>query len=192
MRRSRIVIAATSAVALVALGFYIVRFGPLAPAPSSTPGPVGTVQAATPAVVEPTSPSSSAAAVPSAPTSSTRPPAPVSPSASAPTGVPSPSPGRHPIDVVLTYVDWSASTGVVEAGAYAAVVENAGLCTLTLTSGGSSVTTSVAALTNASTMSCGGLTVPRDRLASGSWTAVIKYESATSVGSSAPAKVVVP
>jgi hypothetical protein len=96
------------------------------------------------------------------------------------------------VDVVVTYLDWDAAGGVVEAGAYARTVETAGSCTLKLTFGGRSGTGSIPALTDASTMSCGGLTVPRDRLSSGTWTGVVIYESATSVGTSSPVEVVVP
>lgn len=99
---------------------------------------------------------------------------------------------RRPVDVVVTYSDWSTSDHVVEVGAYAAVVEESGSCTLKLTSGSKTVTSSIKALTDASTMSCGGLTVPGDKLSSGTWTAVVIYESATSAGTSAPVKVVVP
>ena len=193
MRRSRIAIVTFIAAALVALVIVIVKYGPLASHPSATPA--GGVDTATPSVVPSGRPTSTASAAPSTAHSAPASPAvSVSPSATATAlaSAPSATANRRNVDVVITYVDWSGADGVVEAGAYATVVEDPGTCTLKLTSGGHSATGSIAALTDASTMSCGGLTVPRDRLSSGTWTAVVTYESAASVGASAPVEVVVP
>lgn len=189
MRRSRLVIVTFTAAALVALVVLIVKYGPLATAPSATPSDV--TSSSTPSAVVSSDPTPTVSAAPSGPVTPT---ASESPSATVTAAAPAPSAttDRRKVDVVVTYVDWSATDSVVEAGAYATVVEEPGSCTLKLTSGGRSVTGSITALTDASTMSCGGLTVPRDKLSSGTWTAVVIYESATSVGTSAPVEVVVP
>ena len=191
MHRSRLVIVTFTAAAVVALVVLIVKYGPLAPAPSATTPTV--TSSSTPRAVATSSPTPVASASPSRPASPT---ASGSPSATVPAAVPTASAttttAKRKVDVVVTYADWSAADRVVEAGAYVTVVEEPGTCTLKLTSGGRSATSSIPALTDASTMSCGGLTVPRDKLASGTWTAVVLYESATSAGTSAPSEVVVP
>lgn len=186
MRRSRFAIVTVAVVALIVLAVLIVRYGLLGAAPASTASDV--THSATSSVASPSALVPTVSAVPGRPTS---PAASSSPSASE---VPAPTvtANRRTVDVVVTYLDWSASDRVVEAGAYATAVEQPGSCTLTLTSGGQTVTSSIPALTDASTMSCGGITVPRERLSSGTWTAVVIYESATSVGTSAPIEVVIP
>lgn len=192
MRRSRIVIVTLIAAALVALVVLIVKYGPLATTQSATSSPAGVGQSSTPNAVASSGRSATATAAPSVTSGPASPAASVSPSATAAAPAPSATADRHTVNVVITYLDWSATDGVVEAGAYATTVEGAGTCTLKLTFGGRSGTGSIAALADASTMSCGGLTVPRDRLSSGNWTAVVTYESATSVGTSDPVDVVVP
>jgi len=192
MRHSRIVIVTLIAAALVALVVVIVKYGPLATTQSATSSPAGAGQSSTPSAVASSGRSATVTAAPSVTSGPASPAASVSPSATAAAPAPSASADRRTVKVVVTYLDWDATAGVVEAGAYATTVEGAGTCTLKLTFGGRSGTGSIAALADASTMSCGGLTVPRDRLSSGTWTAVITYESATSVGTSDPVEVVVP
>jgi hypothetical protein len=189
MRRSRLVIVALTAAALVALVVLIVKYGPLTTAPSATLPSV--TSSSTPSVAVTSSPTPPVSAAPSSLATPTAAPLP-SPTVTAAAPAPSATTEKRKVGVVVTYADWSAADSVVEAGAYATVVEESGSCTLKLTSGGRSVTGSMTALTDASTMSCGGLTVPRDKLSSGTWTAVVLYESATSVGTSAPVEVVVP
>ncbi|NMM17462.1 MAG: hypothetical protein HHJ14_10105 [Cellulomonas sp.] len=191
MRRSRLVIVTLTAAALVALVVLIVKYGPLATAPSATLPSVRS--SSTPSVVVTSSPTPTVSASPSSPAPPTSAPSPPpTPTVTAAAPAPPAKTEKRKVDVVVTYADWSAADSVVEAGAYATVVEEPGSCTLKLTSGGRSVTASITALTDASTMSCGGLRVPRDKLSSGTWTAVVIYESATSVGMSAPVEVVVP
>lgn len=102
------------------------------------------------------------------------------------------APGAIGVDVLVTYAEWNAADSVVEVGAYVAAVENAGTCTLTLTSAGRTATATMSALPDAATMSCGGLVVPRAQLAAGTWSAVVGYASATSTGTSPAVEVVVP
>ena len=191
MRRSRLVIVTLTAAALVALVVLLVKYGPLGAAPSATSPAVTTSSTRSAAATSgPTPVSSASPSGPASPTAAGSPSATVT--APAPASSATTTAEKRKVDVVVTYADWSAADKVVEAGAYATVVEKPGTCTLKLTSGGRSVTDSIPALTDASTMSCGGLTVPRDKLASGRWTAVVLYESATSAGTSAPVEVVVP
>ena len=98
------------------------------------------------------------------------------------------------VPVVVTYSGWQDTSAAVEVGAYVGgLVEDGGTCTLTLTKGGEEVATSTAGMADASSTSCGsGLTVPGVELASGTWSAVVSYESATSSGSSDDVAVEVP
>ena len=94
------------------------------------------------------------------------------------------------VAVVLTYSAWSAADRQVLAGGYAAgVIEDGGVCTLTLTQGGSTVTVEGPAMPDASTTVCGGLVVPGNRLTAGTWQATLTYASATHSGTSASAPV---
>ena len=191
MRRSRILIvaAATLAIAVVAIGAYALRNRTTdqtasSPVTSSSPQPSTSVS--------PTQ-HASASAKPTQAASVT----PTAAPSLAPTGVtPVPSPTRGPslatVDVLVTYADFSAADGVVEAAGYAAVVESGGVCTLTLTSGSHSATASISSTPDASTVNCGGLTIPRSELTSGTWNAVVSYTSATSAGASKAVEVVVP
>ncbi|HEY5515551.1 MAG TPA: hypothetical protein VIK12_05025, partial [Pengzhenrongella sp.] len=67
-----------------------------------------------------------------------------------------------------------------------------GTCTLTLTQGAATVTTSITAEPDAASTSCGTLTVPRADLAPGRWTGVLRYASTASVGESASFTIEVP
>ena len=94
------------------------------------------------------------------------------------------------VAVVLTYSAWSAADRQVLAGGYAAgVIEDGGVCTLTLTQGGSTVTVEGPAMPDASTTVCGGLVVPGNRLTAGTWQATLTYASSTHHGTSASAPV---
>lgn len=96
------------------------------------------------------------------------------------------------VDVVTTFAGWNAATGAVEVGAYVALVEQPGTCTLTLQRGDVSVQASATGTTDAATVSCGGLSIPSAQLSPGTWTGSVTYSSADSVGSSAPVEVQVP
>ena len=65
------------------------------------------------------------------------------------------------------------------------MIEDGGVCTLTLTQGGATVTVEGPAMPDASTTVCGGLVVPGDRLTAGTWQATLAYASATHRGTSA-------
>jgi hypothetical protein len=148
---------------------------------------------ATPSASATPSGSASATPVPSASPTST------SGAAPAPDATPSeltssaaPPPARQDASVIVTYADVVAETGAIEVGAYASVVEDAGTCTLVATRGSTTVQASRAAVADVSTMSCGGLTLPRSQTGSGTWSLTVAYDSATSSGTSAPVEVSVP
>ncbi|WP_159797901.1 hypothetical protein [Puerhibacterium puerhi] len=107
--------------------------------------------------------------------------------------VPSPaSPSPAGADVELSYLAWNAGPSDVEASGYAAVYEEGGTCTLVLTKGGTTVSAAVDGTSDVTTTSCGGLAIPHDQLSSGTWQAVLRYESPTTTGTSKPREVVVP
>jgi hypothetical protein len=94
------------------------------------------------------------------------------------------------VPVVLTYSAWSAADRQVLAGGYVSgVIEDGGVCTLTLTQGSARVTVEGPAMPDASTTVCGGLVVPGDQLTAGTWQATLTYASATHTGTSATAPV---
>jgi hypothetical protein len=93
-------------------------------------------------------------------------------------------------DVVLSFAAWNESTGAVEASGYVSpVVENGGTCTLDLELDGRTVSVSAAAEADATTTTCGSLRAEPEQLAPGTWTAVLRYESATTAGTSEPLTV---
>ncbi|MGY2005223.1 hypothetical protein [Blastococcus sp. SYSU DS1024] len=80
-------------------------------------------------------------------------------------------------DLVVTYSGFDVATGAVLVGAYVAgVLETGGECGLTLTDGASERTTTVEAVPDARTTSCGELTLPE--MTPGSWTGEATYTSA--------------
>lgn len=93
----------------------------------------------------------------------------------------------------VTYSGWNSQAGAVEIGSYLpTAVEDDGTCTLTLTQGATSVTASVPGTPNVTSTSCGGLSIPGSEVSSGTWVAVVTYESPTSSGSSDAIEVQVP
>ncbi len=122
---------------------------------------------------------------------------PLDPSKPEPTFVatdePQPIQASDDATVQITYFGWNADARAVElAGFVASVVEEDGACTLTLTKGDASRTTSIAATPNVSNTACGEQLLPGDQLSSGTWTAVLSYDSSTSHGVSEPVEVEVP
>ncbi|GAA4628993.1 hypothetical protein GCM10023113_35860 [Cellulomonas oligotrophica] len=96
------------------------------------------------------------------------------------------------LDVVVTFSGWNDLSGAVEVGAYVPVVEDDGTCTLTLTGGSGTPTATSDGIPDASSTSCGSLTLPGSAVPSGTWTATVTYASSTSTGSSDPVTVEVP
>lgn len=146
-------------------------------------------------------PGTSAAADATSSTSATSVPTPAEQTAVAP-DEPNPSSGQtvatdepvvvetETVPVVLSYSAWSPADRQVLAGGYVTgVIEDGGVCTLTLTQGSATVTVEGPAMPDASTTVCGGLVVPGNRLAAGTWQATLAYASPTHTGTSAPAPV---
>jgi hypothetical protein len=103
------------------------------------------------------------------------------------------TPGPQPTDVVLSFVGWDRTTAAVQAGGYLSpIVESGGTCTLELTKGDRTVSARSSAEPDATTTACGNLSVPRAQLTAGSWSAVLRYSSPRTRGSSAPTTVEVP
>jgi hypothetical protein len=180
------------AVALVAVavmaGFFVTRGAAGAPA-ASTDSVAATTSAssATPApatdeVVEPEAVETDAAAPAANPSSGQ----------TVATDEPAVTDGTD-VSVELTSWGWNATKRSAQVRGYAAgVVEDGGTCTLTLTQGGRQVTADVEAMPDASTTACGSVAVAGSQLGAGSWQAVLRYESPTSSGSSAPVQIDVP
>jgi hypothetical protein len=96
-------------------------------------------------------------------------------------------------DVVLTFAGWVDADSAIEAAGYVTpVVEDGGTCTLLLTSGDRQASATSTGVADATTTACGDLAVDGGELASGTWTAVLQYSSATSEGVSAPTEIEVP
>ena len=128
------------------------------------------------------SPSASTASIPSASTPSS-------------TGRPAEStttPQPRRVQVVTTFAGWNATSGAVEVGGYATVVERAGTCTLRLIHGDQVVTREHTANADATTVACGGFSVPGSALTAGDWQAVLVYTSSASTGQAAAVTVKVP
>jgi len=157
--------------------------------PTARPAPEATTTAPSPTPTAEPSPAASPTAVPADP--GAEPAEPAEPAQPGPDPA-APAPGLTTVDVVTTYAGWNDATGAVEVGAYAAVVESGAACTLTLTQGSTTVSAEGAATPDVSTTACGDLAVARDRLAAGTWQAVVRYASSTSTGVSAPVTVEVP
>ena len=138
-------------------------------------------------------PSASMATTPDAGTPSSTEPAAASSTTPAPKG-PSqaPAPKLKRVDVVTTFAGWNATSGAVEVGGYAAVVEPVGVCTLRLTRGDQVVTRKQTARADATTVACGGFSVQRSELTAGEWQAVLAYASPRSAGAAATVMVKVP
>jgi hypothetical protein len=89
------------------------------------------------------------------------------------------------VPVTITYFGWDPDADQVQVGGYVGgVVEEGGVCTLTLTKGGTTVTGQRSAVANAATTSCGELSVPGAELGAGTWQAVLSYSSSGHAGTS--------
>jgi hypothetical protein len=122
---------------------------------------------------------------------------PANPSLPNPTAVatdaPVSKPAGTPLSLVVTYAGWQDNSQSVEAAGYVGgIAESHGTCTLTLTQAGRSATATRSGLANGSSTGCPVLRVPRAQLNSGTWTAVLTYQSPTSTAESDKVEVRVP
>lgn len=189
--RSRKAVAAVVIVLLLAAGVTAAKlgsWGPFAPdAVQQAPVADPTLPVSEPSVEPtPTGPTTAAPTYSPDPTDVPSDPVTDQPAPSQPSG------SEGTVDVVITYAGWEAQSGAVEVGAYVAALDEAGTCTLVLTNSGTSQTQTIDALTDASTMSCGGFAISGSNLSPGTWNAVVSYSSEQFSGSSEPVKVVVP
>lgn len=196
-RRTRLVSISVLVLALlVAAVVYVVRSGG-----DETGTPSDDETAASPS---PSLPTATASATPGAepgtppPVTQAPTPAPTDvpevPDVEVPEPTPDPTATAAPggeVTVLITYAD-ATGAGDVEVGAYAATVEEGGSCALTLTKGAVERSVSSAAMMDVGTTGCGQLLIPAADLSSGTWTAVVDYQSAASHGQSSPREVVVP
>ena len=121
-------------------------------------------------------------------------PVPTEPSGEVATDAPAPTeePGEE-VAAQITYYGWDDAIGGVEAGGIVmGVVESGGTCTLTLTRDSAAVDVTVEAVDNVTSTSCPAMTVPGDRLATGTWQAILSYESEDFRGVSDAVEVEVP
>ncbi|MGO1315650.1 MAG: hypothetical protein ACTMIR_01225 [Cellulomonadaceae bacterium] len=189
MRKRTVLIAAMLAVAAAAVIASVLGLGPFG---STTPEePAQPTTSTTP---EPTTaPSSSLVDPTPSPTTPSTKPEPSDEPTVEPTASDEPtSPPTGNVDVILVYAAWDAPSASVEASAYVTAFEEAATCTLTLTQGPRTLTKTIDALQDVSTMSCGGLQVAGSGLTPGTWEVVVSYASASSSGTSAPTEVIVP
>lgn len=106
---------------------------------------------------------------------------------------PSPSQGAvRSVEVTLTYVSWDGTSGVTAGGYVGQTVEQGGTCSLTLSRGSTKVTVTHPAIPDATTTSCGSLSVPAAKVSSGTWSSVLEYSSSTSRGTSQTVSLKVP
>lgn len=94
--------------------------------------------------------------------------------------------------MVTTFAGWNATSRAVEVGGYAAVVEPVGTCTLRLTNGAQVITRKSGAIADATTVACGGFSVPGSELGPGEWQVRLGYASSRSTGEAAAVAVKVP
>jgi hypothetical protein len=174
----RRVVVVVAAVAVAATGGYLVATGTGLSGSSSSSAPgTGTGGPGRTEASEPTPPAPVSTAPPTA--VATDPPVTSAPGGEA--------------NVFISRVQWDYPTSSVRAAGYVSgVLELEGSCTLTITNGTTEREVTAAAEPDATTMTCGTLTVPGQDLTSGTWSAVLRYESGTARGESAPADVDVP
>ncbi|MGY2067549.1 hypothetical protein [Blastococcus sp. SYSU DS0619] len=106
-----------------------------------------------------------------------------------------PAPAEDPIGVLVrqTYSGWDPDSSSVVVGAVVAgIIESGGTCTLTVAQGLTELTASSKGVADASTTTCGRMSVPGEDMDAGEWTALVSYESPAADGESQTFSVVVP
>lgn len=95
--------------------------------------------------------------------------------------------------VTVTSVGWNPATAALEVSAYVDVLQTDGTCTLVVTGpGGATWRASSPAQPDASTTSCGLMSVSQDHLTPGSWTGAVEYSSPQTSGQVAFGPIEVP
>jgi hypothetical protein len=179
-RRALIVVTAMLVLGLAGAFFALRVQSPADPAsaPTSTPAnrsPSASAGTTAGPTVAPTVPATTLPA-----------PGPGSPSSSAPAS------SATKANLTVTFSGYDAASSSAQAGGYVDVLESKGTCTLTLSSGSATASATQSASPDASTTSCGAVTIPRSALSSGVWKGVLAYASATTVATSLPIVIEVP
>lgn len=160
---------------------------------TSSPLPDGTLSTSGRSTASPPLAGSAAseAALPESHESGAEPPAPKESSPSAAMTSPSPATdARVPVEPVISYVGPGTAPSTVVVNAFVPrVVETGGTCTVALTAGGETRSSSAPAFADATTTVCDAITVSTDGLPVGSARVVLKYGSGDSAGSSAAFQV---
>lgn len=179
--RTRGVILALVAAAAVAAAAYVA-------APrltGSTSGTAGTGTAA------PTTSAQAEGRTSVVPAATSSPPYTIKPE---PTKVATDSPQSRSVgqaDVSITYATYDKAGHAVQASGFVAgIIEDGGVCTLTLTKGTDVVTATSTATADATTTSC-GLLQTSGTLSAGTWSAVLSYSSSKAEGRSRALQVAV-
>jgi hypothetical protein len=181
--RGTLIVSASLLIAVVAAFVAWSWSSPSPQAPASARASTGSTSTPSASTAPTRSADTPASTVPSA--------APAAPAtAKGPSNVPASEPAR--VDVVTTFAGWNTTSRAVEVGGYAAVVEPVGTCTLRLIQADKVVTRKNIASADATTVACGGFSVPGSELNAGQWQAVLAYTSSTSAGQAAAVTVKVP
>lgn len=162
-----------------------------AASPSSTPDSTPSASAepsADPSEADPSEPAPGSSAEPT-------PAAPVGPGQQT-TEVPAaPAPGTTPVSATpfVTFDQWTAASSTLTVGATVPeVVEQGGVCTLTVSKGATTVSGSFTALPSASSTDCGSMALSSPSFSAGTWTVSVAYASPTAAGTLSDYEVTIP
>jgi len=96
-----------------------------------------------------------------------------------------PSTQKKSVTPIISSWPSGAQSGDIQVSGFVPnIVENGGQCTLTLSKSGQDVTTTATGEANAQSVSCGTMTITRDRLSAGKWNVKLSYSSTTYEGTS--------
>lgn len=105
-------------------------------------------------------------------------------------GDPTPPPTNGKVTPVIT--SWGQSNGKVEVAARVpGILEEGGICTLTLKKGDVTRSGTSLGIANVSEVSCGFIAISRSTLTAGEWSATVAYSSSKATGVSEPKTITV-
>ncbi|HEY3548203.1 MAG TPA: hypothetical protein VGK17_19190 [Propionicimonas sp.] len=110
----------------------------------------------------------------------------------APTPRPTPAQSTAPVVVTVTTSGWDATAGQLWVSGFVPAPEEGGTCALRVTKGAAAVVVQRSATPDATTTTCGSVTIDRDRLSPGTWSAVLAYQSPARAGAAGPVTIEVP
>lgn len=94
-------------------------------------------------------------------------------------------------NVTITYLKYT-NNAVTAGGIVSNVFEDGGQCTLTLTKNGQTVSSSSTGSTDVNKTTCPQITISKDKLSSGSWSAILSYSMNNTKGASQAQNINVP